>query len=326
MDAPEHPARPPGLLPWTGFVVGALIALEFLDLTVYGIVVPVAAVALYLAIGRRAAPAMQPTVDRRDLQVIGATYLAVVALFFAAFQLFGTDRVLGLFLCFAAGLVAGVAVPVVYTVWRRRRPLTSLGLGLHELPLTIALGLLFAGIQFALTLWGYDLPASAEDWVPLLVMALVVGIFESIFFRGFVQGRLVAMFGPGVGIAAAAGLYGLYHVGYGMGLDEMAFLLGLGVVYAIAYQLTSNLLVLWPLLTPLGSFFAQVDADDIDLPSASILGFLDVAAVMITVIVIAHRHERRVQLAEADAGHETQVLSDNGLPRPTPAGSSDRLR
>ena len=178
-------------------------------------------------------------------------------MFFAAFRLFGTDSVLGLFLCFAAGLVAGVAVPVVYTVWRRQRPLASLGLGLHDLPLTIALGLLFAAIQFALTLWGYDLPASGEDWVPLLVMALVVGIFESIFFRGFVQGRLVAMFGSGVGVAAAAGLYGLYHVGYGMGLDEMVFLLGLGVVYAIAYQLTDNLLVLWPLLTPLGSFYAK---------------------------------------------------------------------
>jgi len=325
MDAPEYMARPPGLLPWAAFVAGALIALEFLDLTVYGIVVPVAAVALYLAIGRRATPGTRPPIDRRDVQVIGATYLAVVALFFAAFRLFGTDSVLGLFLCFAAGLVAGVSVPVVYTVWRRHRPLTSLGLGLHDLPLTIALGLLFAGIQFALTLWGYDLPASGEDWVPLLVMALVVGIFESIFFRGFLQGRLVAMFGPGVGIAAAAGLYGLYHVGYGMGLDEMTFLLGLGVVYAIAYQLTSNLLVLWPLLTPLGSFFAQVNAGDIDLPWASILGFLDVAAVMITVIVIAHRHERRVERAEADTGHETPVLSDNGLRRPTPAGRGERL-
>jgi len=279
----------------------ALVALEFLDLTVYGIVVPAAAAALYLATRRRTTSTTRPTVDRRDLQVIGASYLAVVALFFAAFRLFGTDAVLGLFLCFAAGLVAGVAVPVVYTVWRRRRPLASLGLGLQQLPLTIALGLLFAAIQFALTLWGYDLPASGEDWVPLLVMALVVGIFESIFFRGFVQGRLVTMFSPGVGVAVAAGLYGLYHVGYGMGLDEMTFLFGLGVVYAIAYQLTGNLLVLWPLLTPLGSFFAQVDAGDIDLPWASILGFLDVAAVMITVIVIAHRHERRANLAEADA-------------------------
>ena len=257
--------------------------------------------------------------------MIGAIYLAVVALFFAAFQLFGTDAVLGLFLCFAAGLVAGVAVPVVYTVWRRHRPLTSLGLGLHDLPADHRARIAVRRHPVRPHPVGLRPAGLGEDWVPLLVMALVVGIFESIFFRGFVQGRLVAMFGPGVGIAAAAGLYGLYHVGYGMGLDEMTFLLGLGVVYAIAYQLTSNLLVLWPLLTPLGSFFAQVDAGDIDLPWASILGFLDVAAVMITVIVIAHRHERRVRLAEADTGQATQVLSGNGPRRPTPAGSGDRL-
>ena len=97
---------------------------------------------------------MQRTVDRRDLQVIGATYLAVVALFFAR-QLLGTDRVLGLFLCFAAGLVAGVAVPVVYTVWRRQRSLTSPRSRVARPVPDDRVGLLFAGIQFALTLWGY---------------------------------------------------------------------------------------------------------------------------------------------------------------------------
>jgi membrane protease YdiL (CAAX protease family) len=257
--------------------------------------------------------------------MVGATYLAVVALFFTAFRLFGTDAVLGLFLCFATGLVTGVAVPVVYTVWRRGRPLASLGLGLHQLPLTIALGLLFAAIQLALTLWGYDLPTSGEDWMPLLVMALVIGIFESIFFRGFLQGRFVSMLGPGVGIAASAGLYGLYHVGYGMDLDEMVFLLGLGVVYAIAYQLTTNLLMLWPLLTPLGSFYANLEGGDIDLPWASILGFVDVAAVMTTVIVIAHRHERRARLVETHTAHETRDLPDSARRRLTPAGSGERM-
>jgi membrane protease YdiL (CAAX protease family) len=323
MHPADHLARPPALLAWAAFVAGALVALEFFDLTVYGILIPLAAAALYQAIGRRGSPTTKSAVDGRDLHVIGAVYLVVVGLFFAAFEMFGTDAVLGLFLCFAAGLVVGVAVPVVYTVWWRHRPLASLGLGLHQLPLTIALGLLFAGIQFALTLWGYDLPASGEDWVPLLVMALVVGIFESIFFRGFLQGRLVAMFGPGLGIVAAAGLYGLYHVGYGMGLDEMTFLFGLGFVYAIAYSLVGNLLVLWPLLTPLGSFYANVDAGDIDLPWSSIAGFLDVAAVMIVVLVIAHRHERRVQLADAAARRRTGP-SDSGVPQPTSAGGREQ--
>lgn len=112
----------------------------------------------------------------------------------------------------------------------------------------------------------YDnLPAPA-DWVPLLVMALVVGVFESIFFRGFVQNRLEEQFGPVIGLALAAALYGAYHLGYGMGADEMLFLAGLGVVYAVAFALTRNVLALWPLLTPLGSFYNAVDTGDIDLP------------------------------------------------------------
>jgi membrane protease YdiL (CAAX protease family) len=280
-------------LVWTAFVVLALAALEFLDLTLYGVVIPLVAAAIYLMVRARTETPGRQRVHRDDLAVMAVTYVAIVGLFSLAFRGFGTDRTLGLFLSFAAGLVIGVVVPVVYTVWRRGRPLASLGLGLHGLPRTVALGLLFAGVQFALTLWGYELP-SAEDWVPLLVMALVVGMFESVFFRGFLQGHLVTMFGQGVGVAAAATLYALYHVGFGMGVEEILFLLGLGIVYAIAYELTWNLLVLWPLLTPLGSFYANVDAGDIELPWASILGFADVAAVMITVIVFARRHERRV--------------------------------
>jgi len=148
-------------------------------------------------------------------------------------------------------------------------------------------------VQFALTLWGFALPTDPENWVPLLVMALVVGVFESVFFRGFIQNRLKAQFGPVVGIAAAAALYGLYHVGYGMGLTELGFLVGLGVIYAVAFTLARNLFVLWPLLTPLGSFFANVKAGDIQLPWASILGFADVLVVVILVILISRRHERR---------------------------------
>jgi membrane protease YdiL (CAAX protease family) len=282
---------------WVAFVVAALVALEAFDQVVYGIVVPLTAAVVFIvdgqpprSDGREGVPAVGA--DRRDLWVVGGVYSVAVGLFICAFRVFGTDRTLGLFLCFAAGLLVGVVVPVVYTVWRRARPLRSLGLGLHELPRTMLLGLLFASVQFGLTLWGYDLP-DAENWVPLMTMALVVGMFESVFFRGFVQGRLSAMWGRGVGVGGAATLYALYHVGYGMGAGEMVFLLGLGVVYAIAFQLTSNVLVLWPLLTPLGSFYANLDSGDVDLPWASIVGFVEVAAVMVAVVALAYRHERR---------------------------------
>ncbi|GAA1949954.1 hypothetical protein GCM10009798_06480 [Nocardioides panacihumi] len=219
-------------------------------------------------------------------------YVAIVALMRLAFVGFTTDHVAGLFLCFAAALLIGVLGPIYVTVWRRGAPLADLGLRLGDWRATGLLALLFAGVQFSLTLWGYDLPAPV-DWVPLLVMALVVGVFETIFFRGFIQTRLEAAFGPVGGIGGAAVLYGLYHVGYGMGGSELVFLSGLGIVYAVAFAQTRSALVLWPLLTPVGSFFNAVDSGDIDLPWASIAGFADVLAVMALGVWVVRRHQRR---------------------------------
>lgn len=239
--------------------------------------------------------------DAWDLVVIAGLYLAVVGLYRLAFVGFTTDSVAGLFLSFAGGLLLGVAGPIVYTCWIRRRPLRSLGLGLHNLRATLAWAAGLGGIQFVIMFSGYTLPALV-DWVPLLVMSLTVGLFEAIFFRGFVQGRLEASFGLVIGVVGAATLYSLYHVGYDMAGGELVFLFGLGVVYAIAYRLVENILVLWPLLTPLGALFNNLEAGDIVLPWASIAGFANVAAAMAFVIWLAARRERG---APARAGRPT---------------------
>ena len=279
---------------WVGFVTASLLALDVLDTAVWSIAVPLAAVALWLGTtGWWRAPSItRPAgVDRWDLAVIAALYVAVVALWRLAFTVFTADRWPPLFLCFGAGMLLGVAGPIVYTVWLRRRPLRSLGLGLHRLRDTVILGLGFAAVQAVITLWGYRLPAPV-DWLPLLVLSLAVGLFEAIFFRGFIQGRLQAGFGTGPAVAGAAGLYALYHIGYGMGLGELGFLFALGVVYAVAYRLVENILVLWPLLTPIGGWFANLDAGDLELPWASILGFADVLGLMALVIWLGYKHQR----------------------------------
>jgi uncharacterized protein len=226
-------------------------------------------------------------------------YVAVVGLFRLAFSVFTTDNMLWFFLTFAAGLMLGVAGPLLYQVGIRGGSLADLGIGARRWRSTLALSLLFAGVQFSITLWGYDLPRPV-DWIPLLTMALPVGLFEAVFFRGFIQGRLEASFGVAPAVLGAAGLYGLYHVGYGMDGAEMFFLFALGIVYAAAYRLTENVLVLWPLLTPLGSFFAQLEAGDIrgELPWASMAGWGDVLGLMLLSVWLAHRREgkRRGQL------------------------------
>jgi uncharacterized protein len=292
----SHPEPAPRWLAgvWAGFVIVALLMLPVLPLVIWGVAMPVAAVVL-AAVTASAAwglPWLRQRADIQDLAVVAGLYVAVVGLYRLAFVVFGTGSVAGLFLSFAGGLVLGVAGPVVYTCWIRHRPLRSLGLGLHNLRPTLALAVVFGGIQFVIMFWGYTLPAPV-DWVPLLVMSLTVGLFEAVFFRGFVQGRLEHSFGTAPAVVGAAALYALYHVGYGMAGSELVFLFGLGVVYAIAYRLVENIFVLWPLLTPIGAFFNNLEAGDIALPWASIAGFANVLMVMAVVIWLAARRERR---------------------------------
>ena len=299
------------LLPTLGaaFVVVGLLLLDVLPATGYlvaiggiGLVVALAGAALTrtATIDLAWLRSRADRADRADLAAVVGLYVAVVAGLWLAFVVFTTDNVLGLFLSYGSALLVGVAGPVFYTVWVRRRPLASLGLTLGDWRATAALAIVFAGVQFSLTLARAEFPAP-EVWLPLLAMAVPVGLFEAVFFRGFIQNRLEASFGLVPAVAVAAGLYGLYHIGYGMGLNEVVFLAGLGIVYAVAFRVAGSILVLWPLLTPLGSLFNQIQGGDIDMPMESILGFADVLALMVAAIWFARRHERR-QAAERATG------------------------
>jgi hypothetical protein len=259
--------------------------------------------------------------DNRDLGAVVVLYVALVAAVRLAFGWFTTESMVGLFLSYAVVglLLVGVVGPVFYTVRLRDRPLRSLGVGLHEWRPTLTLGLVFAVVQFSMTLWGYDLPAPV-GWIPLLLMSLTVGVFESIFFRGFIQNRLEASFGPVLGVGLAATMYGLYHFGYGMGSEELVFLAGLGVVYALAFRATRNVLILWPFLTPLGSLFNNLESGDIVLPWASMAGFGQVLIAMGVVLWLGQRFWKlQLQWAKAIRASDESTRTEESQQAPVGA-------
>ena len=96
-------------------------------------------------------------------------------------------------------------------------------------------------------------------------MALAIGFFEAIFWRGWVQLRLEGAFGILPGIVLGSVLYAAYHIGYGMPLSEMVFLFFVGMLFAIVFRLTKNIFVLWPLFQPLGQLITLVN-DGLKLP------------------------------------------------------------
>jgi uncharacterized protein len=215
------------------------------------------------------------------------------------------DNVPGLFISFGAGLLLGVAGPAVHVVVGQGRSLTELGLTRNRLAETLMLAVLLAAVQAAITLPSSSFGAPSE-WHPLLVMALVVGLFTAVFFRAYVMAILEPMIGIIPAVAVSAALHALYHVGYGMTGGEMVFLFGLGIVYAVAYALARSILVLWPLPTPVGGFFATTKAGDITLPLVAILGFADVSGLMLLALFLVTRWQRH-------------------HPRPRPAKEADRL-
>lgn len=73
---------------------------------------------------------------------------------------------------------------------------------------------------------------SALDWRLLVLLPLVSGLTEEVFFRGFLQPRL--------GLLPASLLFGLVHIGYGTILQVVAPVI-LGLLFGALYQRTRTL-------------------------------------------------------------------------------------
>jgi membrane protease YdiL (CAAX protease family) len=223
----------------------------------------------------------------RDTWIAILSYILVVIGLYTAFQIFTTDRVAANFITFGPVTLAGlgVAVPVLYTVFVRRRPLSDLGLTGRQLLPSLVLGLLLGWDTYRNTLAPLNVTWEPTH-VPLIVMALAVGLFEAIFFRGWLQLRFEEAFGLVPGLVIAALCYSLYHIGYGMTGNEMLFLFGLGLTFGAFFRLTKNVLILWPFYTTVGSIYTNL-SEGLSLPFEATYGFLITIALMVGVIVWA---------------------------------------
>jgi membrane protease YdiL (CAAX protease family) len=222
----------------------------------------------------------------RDTLVALVSYAFVVLGLYTAFQVFTTERVALNFITFGPVTLAGlgVALPVLYTVLVRRRSLADLGITSQQLIPSLALGLLLGWDTYRNTLAPTN-PVWTQAEVPLIVMALAVGLFEAVFFRGWLQLRFEAAFGLVPGLILAAACYSLYHVGYGMDSGEMLFLFGLGLTFGAFFRLTKNIFVLWPFYTTVGSIYTNL-GEGLVLPFEATYGFVITLVLMLALIAV----------------------------------------
>ena len=228
----------------------------------------------------------QPT---KELWIVMLSWILVVSAFYTAFQVFTIQKVAANFITFGIiGIsLCGVLIPVVWNTLVMKRPLASIGVTRRNLVISIILGTTIAIIQYVLTIKNIEVPVFKE-LLPLLIMAVAVGFYENIFYRGWVQLRMEACFGIMPSIILSGITYSLYHIGYGMLTNEMIALFVIGIIYSSIFRITSNIFILFPLLTPSGALFTIIQ-DGLRIPFEAIYGFCDVIVLIIIGLVLVNR-------------------------------------
>lgn len=218
----------------------------------------------------------------KDLIAVGVSWILVVVSLYTATFIVGSSvaggmAYFGLYAILGATCF-GVGIPLYWTVVVRKRPISDLGLKRDHLGLSIILQLIFAALQFVGAYRDLHIP-TFENLLPLIALALTIGFFEAVFWRGWVLLRLEECFGVIPSIVIGSILYSAYHIGYGMPVSEMFFLFFIGVMYAVAFRITKNIIILWPIFQPMGQLVTLI-RDGLPLPLIASLGFTEALILM----------------------------------------------
>lgn len=90
----------------------------------------------------------------------------------------------------------------------------------------------------------YGMANGSSKWAIGLLLVLVLGPGEELFWRGFLQRRLMARLGPWTGYLVGAGIYGAVHIASGNFMLVMAALVA-GAFWGLLYVKSPRL---WPLI------------------------------------------------------------------------------
>lgn len=233
----------------------------------------------------------------RDLVMVAISWLLVVGALSLATFVIGQEvwGGMGYFTMYAlvGAALCGVGLPLLWVVVICKRPLSDLGITARHWKLSLLLQLLLTLVINVLRLLQLDMPPMQEV-LPLVAMALAIGFFEAIFWRGWVQLRLEEAFGILPALVMASLLYAVYHIGYGMPASEITFLFFIGLMFAVVFRITSSILILWPFFQPLGQLITLL-SDKLVLPPVAALGFIEAFAAMLALIWLANKYLKSYQ-------------------------------
>lgn len=207
----------------------------------------------------------QPT---RDIAIVFISWILVMFLNYIAYakDIIIYAIVFGVFLLI---LGMGAAFPVGWAVYRKKS-LASIGITSkywwRSLFLGIILTLVLEVVPYITGQFGGPFPLGIQLFA-LILLALTAGLFEAVYFRGFVQLRLEKSFGIIPSIFVASGFYSLYHIGYGGTWADPSTLVRLvivGIIFSAIFRITKNILIIWPFAIPFGAIAHMAEVEAID--------------------------------------------------------------
>jgi hypothetical protein len=72
----------------------------------------------------------------------------------------------------------------------------------------------------------------------------------------------------------------------------MIFLFFIGIMFAVSFRLTKNIFILYPIFQPMGQLVTLVK-DRLKLPLLASLGFIEVLIVMLVLVWLAGRYQKK---------------------------------
>ncbi len=182
-----------------------------------------------------------------DTLVALLTEVAMIAAYWTTTHLLGGgwDDVLVFGVLINLGL--NVLFPVWWVAYYRGQPLSELGITTRRWLPSLLIGVALA----AFSSFRLRAMAAGVDWVPHVLFNAII-LWEPFFVFSWLQLRFDRAFGIVPGILLAGLSFAAYHIGTYPPAGLVTLLIS-GLIFAAIFRLTSNLLIVWPLVWSIAS-------------------------------------------------------------------------
>ncbi len=182
-----------------------------------------------------------------DTLVAVLTEIAMIAAYWTATHLLRSELAAVLVLGLLTNLGLNVLFPVWWIAYHRTQPLSELGITTRRWLPSLLIGVALT----AFSSFGLRHRAAGTDWLPHVLFNAVI-LWEPFFVYGWLQLRYDRAFGIIPGVLLGGLSFAAYHIGTYPPAGLVTLLIS-GLIFAAIFRLTSNLLIMWPLVWSVAS-------------------------------------------------------------------------